>query len=107
MNFRPLYDRILIKPIEDADRTASGFYIPDTAKEKPRQGEVIATGEFSSKHIAGRHVEGEDLSPYVKVGDRVLFGKFSGTEIVIEGDSFLIMREEDIFGILNQGESNT
>ena len=94
MNFRPLQDRVLVRRIEQEEKTLGGIIIPDTAKEKPMEGEVIA---------AGPGARGDDgkLNPLdVKVGDRVLFGKWSGTEIKIDGDNYLIMREDDILGII-------
>lgn len=94
MKFRPLHDRVLVKRIESEEKTKSGIIIPDTAKEKPQEGEVVAVG-------AGLRKEDGTLIPLdVKSGDRVLFGKWSGTEIKIEGDEFLVMKESDIVGIL-------
>ena len=96
MNFRPLQDRVLVRRIEQEEKTLGGIIIPDTAKEKPMEGEVIA---------AGPGARGDDgkLNPLdVKVGDRVLFGKWSGTEIKIDGEEFLIMREEEVLGILKK-----
>ena len=94
MNFRPLQDRVLVRRIEQEEKTQGGIIIPDTAKEKPMEGEVIA---------AGPGARGDDgkLSPLdVKVGDRVLFGKWSGTEIKIEGEDLVVMKESDIMGIV-------
>ena len=94
MKFRPLHDRVLVKRIESEEKTKSGIIIPDTAKEKPQEGEIIAVG-------SGVRKEDGTLIPLdVKAGDRVLFGKWSGTEIKIEGDEFLVMKESDIMGIL-------
>ncbi|AIK96513.1 co-chaperone GroES [Candidatus Odyssella acanthamoebae] len=94
MKFRPLHDRVLVKRIESEEKTKSGIIIPDTAKEKPQEGEVIAAG-------SGLRKEDGTLVPLdVKTGDRVLFGKWSGTEIKIEGEEFLVMKESDIMGIL-------
>ncbi|MBW8308607.1 MAG: co-chaperone GroES [Candidatus Paracaedibacteraceae bacterium] len=94
MKFRPLHDRVLVKRIESEEKTKSGIIIPDTAKEKPQEGEIIAVG-------SGVRKEDGTLIPLdVKAGDRVLFGKWSGTEIKIEGDDFLVMKESDIMGIL-------
>ena len=95
MQFRPLNDRILIKRIDAEETTKGGIIIPDTAKEKPIQGEIIAAGQ-------GRVAEDGKIRPLdVKKGDRVLFGKYAGTEIKIDGEEFLMMREEDILGVLN------
>ena len=94
MNFRPLQDRVLVRRIEQEEKTLGGIIIPDTAKEKPMEGEVIA---------AGPGARGDDgkLNPLdVKVGDRVLFGKWSGTEIKIEGEDLVVMKESDIMGIV-------
>ncbi len=94
MKFRPLHDRVLVKRLEEEEKTAGGIIIPDTAKEKPMQGEVLAVGQGS---------RGEDgkLHPLdVKKGDRILFGKWSGTEVKIDGEDLLIMKESDIMGIL-------
>lgn len=96
MQVRPLHDRVLVKRFSEEERSKGGIIIPDTAKEKPVQGEVIAVGQ-------GRVTEDGKLRPLdVKKGDRVLFGKYAGTEIKIEGDDFLMMREEDILGVLAQ-----
>ncbi|MGK5089071.1 co-chaperone GroES [Bdellovibrionota bacterium FG-2] len=95
MQVRPLHDRVLVKRFNEEEKSKGGIIIPDTAKEKPIQGEVIAVGQ-------GRVSEDGKLRPLdVKKGDRVLFGKYSGTEIKIDGDEFLMMREEDILGVLN------
>lgn len=94
MNFRPLHDRVLVRRIDEESRTSGGIIIPDTAKEKPQQGEVIAVGPG---------VRGEDnkLIPLdVRPGDRILFGKWSGTEVKIRGEEMLIMKESDILGVL-------
>ena len=94
MKIKPLHDRVLIKRISEEEKTKGGIIIPDNAKEKPIQGEVIAVGQ-------GRWTEEGKVRPLdVKKGDRILFGKYSGTEIKIEGDEFLMMREEDILGIV-------
>jgi chaperonin GroES len=95
MKFRPLHDRVLVKRIESEEKTKSGIIIPDTAKEKPQEGEVMATGSGMRKE------DGSLIALDVKVGDRVLFGKWSGTEIKIDGDEFLVMKESDIMGIMN------
>ena len=95
MQVRPLHDRVLVKRFNEDDMSKGGIIIPDTAKEKPIQGEIIAVGQ-------GRVSEDGKIRPLdVKKGDRVLFGKYSGTEIKIEGEEFLMMREEDILGVLN------
>jgi chaperonin GroES len=94
MKFRPLHDRVMVKRIEAEDKTAGGIIIPDTAKEKPSQGEVIAVGP------GGRDEAGKLIPIDVQVGDRVLFGKWSGTEVTIDGQELLIMKESDIMGVL-------
>jgi len=94
MKFRPLHDRVAVKRIEAEDKTAGGIIIPDTAKEKPSQGEVIAVGP------GGRDEAGKLIPIDVQVGDRVLFGKWSGTEVTIDGQELLIMKESDIMGVL-------
>lgn len=96
MTIRPLYDRIVVKRIEDtADKTASGLYIPDSAKEKPQEGEVVAVGK-------GKRLEdGKVIALDVQVGDRILFGKYSGNDIKLDGSEFLIMREDEVLGVLS------
>lgn len=94
MSVRPLQDRVLIKRVESEEKTAGGLFLPSSAKEKPQEGEVIAVGPGRSND------KGEVIALTVKAGDRVLFGKYSGTEIKIEGIEHLIMREEDILGVL-------
>ncbi len=94
MKFRPLHDRIVVRRIEPEERTAGGIIIPDTAKEKPQQGEVIAVGP------GARDESGKVQSLDVRAGDRVLFGKWSGTEVRVGGEDLLIMKESDIMGIL-------
>jgi len=94
MKFRPLHDRVVIKRIEAEARTAAGIIIPDTAKEKPQEGEVIAVGP------GGRDEMGKLTPIDVKVGDRILFGKWSGTEVKIDGVEYLIMKESDVMGVL-------
>jgi len=96
MHFRPLHDRVLVRRIEAEEKTAGGIIIPDTAKEKPSEGEVIAVGA-GARDEAGKLVE---LA--VKPGDRILFGKWSGTEVRIEGEDLLIMKESDILGIIER-----
>jgi len=94
MNLRPLQDRIIVKRLEEETMTAGGLYIPDTAKEKPQKGEIIAVGK-------GKVTEDGKVLPIdVKVGDKVLFGKYAGTEIKIDGVDYLIMREDDILGVI-------
>ena len=99
MKFRPLHDRIVIKRIEAEAKTASGIIIPDNAKEKPQEGEVISVGP------GGRDESGKLVPIDVKAGDHVLFGKWSGTEVKIEGDEYLIMKESDVMGILSKNEA--
>jgi chaperonin GroES len=94
MKIRPLQDRVIVKRLEEEEKTKGGIIIPDTAKEKPQEGKVIAVGK-------GKVTEDGKVIPLdVKVGDRILFGKYSGTEVKIEGEEHLIMREEDILGII-------
>ena len=94
MKFRPLHDRVVVRRVESEARTAGGIIIPDTAKEKPQEGEIIAVG-------SGARDESGKLVPLdVKVGDRVLFGKWSGTEVKLDGEDLLIMKESDIMGII-------
>jgi chaperonin GroES len=96
MSFRPLHDRVLIRRVEQEARTAGGIIIPDTAKEKPMEGEVVAVGP-------GARSEDGKIHPLdVKVGDRVLFGKWSGTEIKLDGEELIIMKESDIMGVLEK-----
>lgn len=95
MKIRPLHDRILVKRLDVEGKTAGGLFIPDTAKEKPIQAEVIAVG--SGK----RDKDGNNIEPQVKVGDRVLFSKYGGTEVKLDGVEHLIMREDDVLAILN------
>ncbi len=94
MKFKPLHDRVLVRRIDEEAKTAGGIIIPDTAKEKPSQGEVVAVGP------GARNEKGELVAPTVKAGERVLFGKWSGTEVKIDGEELLIMKESDILGIL-------
>jgi chaperonin GroES len=94
MKFRPLHDRVVVRRVESEERTAGGIIIPDTAKEKPQEGEVIAVGP-------GARDEAGKLIPLdVKAGDRILFGKWSGTEVKIDGQEYLIMKESDVMGIV-------
>ena len=94
MKFRPLHDRVVVRRIEEDKKTAGGIIIPDTAKEKPMQGEVVAAGP------GGRDESGKVVPLDVKAGDRVLFGKWSGTEVKIDGQDVVIMKESDIFGVI-------
>ncbi len=94
MNFRPLHDRVLVRRLDEEETTSGGIIIPDTAKEKPMEGEIIAAG-------AGAKNEKGEVSPLdVKAGDRILFGKWSGTEVKMDGEELLIMKESDILGII-------
>ncbi|MGF7151708.1 chaperonin GroES [Sphingomonas zeicaulis] len=94
MNFRPLHDRVLVRRVEAEEKTAGGIIIPDTAKEKPQEGEVVAAG-------SGAKAEDGKVTPLdVKAGDRILFGKWSGTEVKVNGEELLIMKESDILGII-------
>ncbi|MDQ1232105.1 MULTISPECIES: co-chaperone GroES [unclassified Sphingomonas] len=94
MNFRPLHDRVLVRRVEAEEKTAGGIIIPDTAKEKPQEGEVVAAG-------SGAKAEDGKLTPLdVKAGDRILFGKWSGTEVKVNGEDLLIMKESDILGVI-------
>ena len=93
MKFSPLHDRVLVRRIEGEDKTKGGLIIPDTAKEKPAEGEVISAGPGARKD------SGELIAPSVKAGDKILFGKWSGTEIKLDGEDLLIMKESDILGV--------
>jgi len=97
MKFRPLHDRIVVKRIEAEEKTAGGIIIPDTVKEKPSQGELVAVGP------GGRDEAGKLIPIDIRAGDRVLFGKWSGTEVKIDGEDLLIMKESDIFGVIEDG----
>ena len=94
MKFRPLHDRIVVKRIDAEQKTAGGIIIPDTAKEKPQQGEVIAVGP-------GRYEKDKRVPMDVKVGDKVLYGKYSGTEVTIDGEPYLILRESDVLAVIS------
>ena len=96
MKFRPLHDRVVVRRIEAEEKSTGGIIIPDTAKEKPSQGEVIAVGP------GGRDDNGKLIAIDLKAGDRVLFGKWSGTEVKIDGEELLIMKESDIMGIIDE-----
>ena len=97
MGFRPLHDRVLVRRIDAEEKSAGGIIIPDTAKEKPQQGEVVSVGP------GARDEDGARIEPDVKAGDIILFGKWSGTEVKIDGEELLIMKESDIFGIVEGG----
>lgn len=94
MSFRPLHDRVLVKRVEEESKTKGGIIIPDTAKEKPQEGEIVAIGGGAIKD------DGTVRALDVKVGDRILFGKWSGTEVTLEGDELIIMKESDILGVM-------
>jgi chaperonin GroES len=94
MKFRPLHDRVVVKRIDAEQKSAGGIIIPDTAKEKPQEGEIVAVGP------GARNERGEVVAIDLKVGDRVLFGKWSGTEVKIDGEDLLIMKESDIMGVI-------
>jgi len=99
MQFRPLHDRVLVRRVESEEKTAGGIIIPDTAKEKPSEGEVVAVGP------GVRNDKGEVTALDVKAGDRVLFGKWSGTEVKIDGEDLLIMKESDILGVIEGAQA--
>jgi len=94
MKFRPLHDRVVVRRVESEEKTAGGIIIPDTAKEKPQEGEIVAVGP------GGRDETGKLIPLDVKAGDRILFGKWSGTEVKIDGEDFLIMKESDVMGVI-------
>ena len=99
MGFRPLHDRVLVSRIEEEEKTAGGIIIPDTAKEKPSEGMIVAVG-------SGARGDDGSVTPLdVKVGDRVLFGKYGGTEVKVDGDDLMILRESDILGIISAAKS--
>jgi chaperonin GroES len=93
MNVTPLADRVIIRSAEELEKTAGGIYVPDSAKEKPQEGEIVAAGK-------GRVEDGKEIAMEVKVGDKVLYGKYSGQEIVVDGESLIILRESDILAII-------
>jgi chaperonin GroES len=99
MHFRPLHDRVLVRRIDAEEKTAGGIIIPDTAKEKPQEGEIVAAGP------GARNEQGQLVPIDVKPGDRVLFGKWSGTEVKIDGHDYLIMKESDLLGVVDQAGS--
>ena len=94
MKFRPLHDRVLVRPLEQDERTTGGIIIPDTAKEKPQQGEIIAVGP-------GRYEKNVRVPMELKVGDKVLYGKYSGSEVTIDAEQYLILRESDVLAVVN------
>jgi chaperonin GroES len=99
MHFRPLHDRVLVRRIDAEEKTKGGIIIPDTAKEKPQEGEIVAAGP------GARNEQGQLVPIDVKPGDRVLFGKWSGTEVKIDGHDYLIMKESDLLGVVDQAGS--
>ena len=99
MHFRPLHDRVVVRRIEAEEKTSGGIIIPDTAKEKPQEGEVVSVG-------TGTRADDGKVTPLdVKAGDRILFGKWSGTEVRIDGEELLIMKESDILGVIEEAEA--
>ena len=100
MKFRPLHDRVVVRRLEEEERTKGGIIIPDTAKEKPQQGEIVAVGP------GARNEEGHIVALDLKAGDRVLFGKWSGTEVKIDGEDLLIMKESDVLGVIEHHASD-
>ena len=94
MNLKPLGDRVIVKPSEGEEKTASGIVLPDTAKEKPQEGEIVAVG-------SGRTEDGEKIAPEVSVGDKVIYSKYGGTEVKVEGAEYLILSERDILAVIN------
>jgi len=101
MTIRPLHDRIVIRRLEEGEQTVGGIIIPDSAKEKPQRGKVIATGAGKIRE------DGTRQPPDVKTGDLILFGKYSGQEIRLDGEDYLIMREEDLLGVIDGGDAKT
>ena len=99
LKFRPLHDRVVVKRVSAEEKTKGGIIIPDTAKEKPQEGEVVAVGP------GGRDENGKLISMDLKAGDRVLFGKWSGTEVKIDGEELLIMKESDVMGVIEAGKA--
>ena len=99
MKFKPLHDRVLVRRVEDEEKTAGGIIIPDAAKEKPMQGEVISVGP------GGRDESGKLIPIDLKEGDRILFGKWSGTEVKIDGEELLIMKESDVLGVIESASA--
>jgi len=101
MKFRPLGDRVVVKRVQEETKTAGGIIIPDTAQEKPQEGEVVSVGP------GARDEKGDRIAPEVKAGDRILFGKWSGTEVKVDGQDLLIMKESDIMGVLEGAKSSS
>jgi chaperonin GroES len=101
MNVRPLHDRIIVQRIEEGEQKVGGIIIPDSAKEKPQQGKVIAAGAGKAKD------DGKRIPLDVKAGDLILFGKYSGQEIKLDGEEFLIMREDEVLGVIEDGDAET
>ncbi len=101
MNIRPLHDRIVVKRIEESENVVNGIIIPDSAKEKPQQGEVVAVGKGK------RSDDGKLLALDVQAGDRILFGKYSGSDIKLDGVEYLIMREDEVLGVLENGSNGS
>ena len=101
MAFKPLHDRVLVRRVQSEEKTKGGLIIPDSAKEKPAEGEVVSVGEGARKD------SGELIAPTVKAGDRILFGKWSGTEVKIDGEDLLIMKESDVMGIIEGKPSSS
>jgi chaperonin GroES len=101
MDIRPLHDRVVVKRVEEGETMQGGLYIPDSAKEKPQQGEVVAVGKGK------RSDEGKHMPMDVEVGDRILFGKYSGSDIKLDGTEYLIMREDEILGVLSNGKNGS
>jgi chaperonin GroES len=93
LKVKPLADRVVVKPLEEAEQMRGGLYIPDTAKEKPQQGEIVAVGQ-------GRYEDGKRIDMELKVGDKVLYGKYSGTEVTIDDAQYLILRESDVLAVV-------
>lgn len=98
MQIKPLADRVVVKPLEETEQMKGGLYIPDTAKEKPQQGEVVAVGPGRLSD------EGKRIEPELKVGDRVIYGKYSGTEVTVDSDDLLILRESDVLAVIGNGK---
>ena len=101
MNVRPLHDRIIVQRLEEGEQKIGGIIIPDSAKEKPMQGKIIAAGNGKSKD------DGKRVPLDVKAGDLILFGKYSGQEIKLDGEEYLIMREDEVLGVIDQGEAKS
>ena len=101
MKFRPLGDRVVVKRVQEETKSAGGIIIPDTAQEKPQEGEIVSVGP------GARDEKGDRIAPEVKAGDRILFGKWSGTEVKVDGQDLLIMKESDIMGVLEGAKSQS